>query len=885
MEGFNPPHLLLVWLLSFAFIQICVQAHSIASKPLTYLEFVSNPIIERLPRDRFEIHNAASFSHRDPVKDKPSLRHDDSMRVQFVAFNQTFHLHLEPNLELYHSEAKITIYHSNNTKTISPLLPEDHRLYKGVVLGIDSTEKRLVEDIVGLKRRSLFEELAYTPGVLGWARIHVLDDGNLSEYGTNTHHPTFEGTFSYKNDLYHIKSIKNFRLIQYPEDPEIPNPSARHQSHRSATMVIYRDSDLKHSKLSKRADTSTNPQVQVCAADDLPFNVDPNNESRKMREEWAFRYNPEQILSSEENSWNLEFAGIRFSRTSNESRKLTKRDTTGCPTARKINYMGAAADCTYVKQYGSQDASRMQILNDWNTASGLYESTFNISLGLIALEIQDLTCPSSPDPNVTWNRACSDSYTIDDRLSDFSYWRGSKGNDGTGLWHLLTTCNTGSKVGVAWLGQLCQTAVTQKDNGTGVAYVSSTGVSTAAKDEWKIVAHEVGHGFGAIHDCIAETCPCGVGCQCCPLSSTVCDANGQYIMNPTDNSATDAFSPCSINDICSSYPMLGTCLGDPGTKTILSPAMCGNGIKEVGEDCDCGTDTECANDPCCNGSTCKFKPGAVCDDRNDLCCQNCTTRAAGTVCRPAVSNCDVAEVCNGTSIDCPPDVHIADGTSCGNNGLACAGGQCTSRDAQCVARGSRAGITSACTIIPDLGCSISCANPSDSHSCLELSGTFVDGTPCGYGGKCYQGSCQSGSIGNTITSWINQNKNIVIPVASILGAIILCCLLQCCYSCIKQRAPLRKKLPSQDHSNVAAYRVPVTQHSSNWVDPTPYNGPTNNQQPQPSSYSPPTTTPPYSPPSSYAGVGSSQTSPPIYTRAVSPSNDYHQNNGRMPNLY
>jgi hypothetical protein len=30
----------------------------------------------------------------------------------------------------------------------------------------------------------------------------------------------------------------------------------------------------------------------------------------------------------------------------------------------------------------------------------------------------------------------------------------------------------------------------------GQATVSGTGVSTIVKDEWKVVAHEVGHGFG-----------------------------------------------------------------------------------------------------------------------------------------------------------------------------------------------------------------------------------------------------------------------------------------------------------------------------------------------------------------------------------------------------
>jgi hypothetical protein len=52
----------------------------------------------------------------------------------------------------------------------------------------------------------------------------------------------------------------------------------------------------------------------------------------------------------------------------------------------------------------------------------------------------DATCPTTPAKNTAWNTACSSTYTISDRLSDFSEWRGSLGNDGAGLWHLMTQC-------------------------------------------------------------------------------------------------------------------------------------------------------------------------------------------------------------------------------------------------------------------------------------------------------------------------------------------------------------------------------------------------------------------------------------------------------------
>jgi hypothetical protein len=52
-----------------------------------------------------------------------------------------------------------------------------------------------------------------------------------------------------------------------------------------------------------------------------------------------------------------------------------------------------------------------------------------------------------------WNTDCS-TVTLNDRLSLFSAWRGAKGSDGVGLWHLMSGCPTGSEVGIAWLATL-----------------------------------------------------------------------------------------------------------------------------------------------------------------------------------------------------------------------------------------------------------------------------------------------------------------------------------------------------------------------------------------------------------------------------------------------
>src|SRR5207249_2741076 len=49
---------------------------------------------------------------------------------------------------------------------------------------------------------------------------------------------------------------------------------------------------------------------------------------------------------------------------------------------------------------------------------------------------------------------------------------------------------------------------------------------------------------------------------------------------------------------------------------------------------------------------------------------------AGTVCRAAVSECDVAETCTGSSTSCPADVVMPAGTACTADTNACTFDEC-----------------------------------------------------------------------------------------------------------------------------------------------------------------------------------------------------------------
>uniref|UniRef100_UPI00398EBF4A disintegrin and metalloproteinase domain-containing protein 19-like n=1 Tax=Pristiophorus japonicus TaxID=55135 RepID=UPI00398EBF4A len=57
--------------------------------------------------------------------------------------------------------------------------------------------------------------------------------------------------------------------------------------------------------------------------------------------------------------------------------------------------------------------------------------------------------------------------------------------------------------------------------------------------------------------------------------------------------------------------------------------------------------------------------------------------SAGSVCRLVMGECDLPEVCTGTSSDCPSNTYVKDGHPCGNGNIYCSTGVCQSADKQC----------------------------------------------------------------------------------------------------------------------------------------------------------------------------------------------------------
>ncbi|XP_056390948.1 disintegrin and metalloproteinase domain-containing protein 23 isoform X2 [Hyla sarda] len=185
---------------------------------------------------------------------------------------------------------------------------------------------------------------------------------------------------------------------------------------------------------------------------------------------------------------------------------------------------------------------------------------------------------------------------------------------------------------------------------------------------------------------LAQSLAQNLGIQWEPASRKMkpkeCDCTenfGGCIMEETGVYHSRRFSKCSIAEFKEFLSRGGgLCLFNRPTK-LFEVTECGNGYVEPGEECDCGSRTDCFGD-CCK--KCSLSNGAHCSD-GPCCNTSCLFLPREYDCRYAVNECDITEHCTGDSGQCPPNLRKQDGYACDSNQGRCYNGECKTRDNQC----------------------------------------------------------------------------------------------------------------------------------------------------------------------------------------------------------
>ncbi|XP_038621770.1 disintegrin and metalloproteinase domain-containing protein 21-like [Tachyglossus aculeatus] len=294
--------------------------------------------------------------------------------------------------------------------------------------------------------------------------------------------------------------------------------------------------------------------------------------------------------------------------------------------------------------YSRRNVTKVQedVVNVVNVVDSLYR-LLNLKISLVGIEIW------------TQRNLVDTGASLYDVLTDFSLWKLDRLYDRLphDCAHLLVGRRFSDLVGLAFVGGICDPRA-----GSAVEAFTRDQLLPLART----VAHELGHNLGMVHD--AGSCSCRR--KLCIMHAFLSDAG--------------VFSNCSYREYFSTITQGGLCLLDaPPAKALFRLERCGNRAVERGEQCDCGTPTECKWDLCCR-TDCRLKAGADC--ASGPCCSACKIAPAGKLCRPQASECDLPEWCDGTSAGCPEDVFKQDGTPCGRD-ARCYRRRCGDRDGQC----------------------------------------------------------------------------------------------------------------------------------------------------------------------------------------------------------
>ncbi|GMT00817.1 hypothetical protein PENTCL1PPCAC_22991, partial [Pristionchus entomophagus] len=215
----------------------------------------------------------------------------------------------------------------------------------------------------------------------------------------------------------------------------------------------------------------------------------------------------------------------------------------------------------------------------------------------------------------------------------------------------------GGTLGLAYVGTVCAPhragSESQASANAGIVTYLNRGQPVLERISYLTLAHEIGHNFGSPHD---ETDECKGG------------DGGQFIMwysaTSGDQQNNKKFSKCSIDkmsavlhNVMKIEPIdqnAKNVENQSGARNCFVPSgspICGNGIVEGEEECDCGGKEGCElrgeKHLCCDPLTCKLVSGKACSPSQGLCCDDtCNIKASTEQCKEG-TECTLAAMCRG----------------------------------------------------------------------------------------------------------------------------------------------------------------------------------------------------------------------------------------------